>query len=87
MRMVDILPFHVREWVVKLQQEGVNPPTIRYCKIIADAAFTTALNDQITFLHAGKGVKTPPVVAKSRRIITPLVRWMPPMIAAVSARS
>jgi len=71
MRMIDILPFHVREWVVKLQQQGANPPTIRYCKIIADAIFTTALNDQITFLHAGKGVKTPPVVSKPRRIITP----------------
>ncbi|GLH99814.1 tyrosine-type recombinase/integrase [Phytohabitans aurantiacus] len=71
MRMVDILPFHVREWVFKLQQQGVKPPTIRYCKIIADAIFTTALNDQITFLHAGKGVKTPPVASKPRRIITP----------------
>ncbi len=37
----------------------------------AYAILTTALNDQITFLHAGKGVTTPPVVAKPRRIITP----------------
>jgi integrase len=71
MRMIDILPSHVRSWVVKLQHDGVNPPTIRYCKIIVDAIFTTALNDQITFLHPGKGVKTPPVVSKPRRIITP----------------
>jgi integrase len=71
MRMVDILPFHVRSWVVKLQQEGTNPPTIQRCKVIVDAIFTTALNDQVTFLHAGKGVKTPPVATKPRRIITP----------------
>jgi integrase len=71
MRMVDVLPFHVREWIVKLQREGAKPPTIRYCKVIVDAIFTAALNDQITFLHPGKGVKTPPVAAKPRRIITP----------------
>jgi integrase len=70
MEMVDILPSHVREWVRVLKREGVRPPTIRYCKVIADAIFTTALNDQITFLHPGKGVKTPPVVKKPRRIIT-----------------
>jgi integrase len=28
------------------------------------------LNDQVTFLHPGKGVKTPPVAKKPRRIIT-----------------
>jgi integrase len=70
MRMVEILPSHVREWVNAMERNGVNPPTIRYCKIIVDAIFTTALNDQITFLHAGKGVKTPPVPKKPRRIIT-----------------
>ena len=70
MRMVEILPSHVREWVGLLQRQGAGPPTIRYCKVIVDAIFTTALNDQITFLHPGKGVKTPPVVSKPRRIIT-----------------
>jgi integrase len=71
MRIVEILPSHVREWIVKLQRLGANPPTIVKCKVIIDAIFTTALNDQITFLHAGKGVKTPPVVAKPRKIVTP----------------
>jgi len=70
MRMVEILPSHVREWVNKLEREGVNPPTIASCKVIIDAIFTTALNDQITFLHPGKGVKTPTVAKKARRIIT-----------------
>ncbi len=71
MRIVEILPSHVREWIVKLQGWGANPPTIGKCKVIVDAIFTTALNDRITFLHAGRGVKTPPVVAKPRKIVTP----------------
>ncbi len=71
MRMIEVLPSHVREWVVRLQREGVGAPTIRYCKVIVDAIFTTALNDQVTFLHPGKGVKTPPLATRPRRIITP----------------
>src|SRR6266511_3578078 len=71
MRMIEVLPSHVREWVVRLQREGVGAPTIRYCKVIVDAIFPTALNDQVTFLHPGKGVKTPPLATRPRRIITP----------------
>lgn len=70
MRMVEILPSHVREWVADLQSSyGARPPTIREAKVVLSAIFTTALNDQVTFLHAGKGVKTPPVPKKLRRII------------------
>jgi len=69
-RMREIMPSHVRSWVLKLQGQGVRPPTIRACKVILDAVFTTALNDQIVSLHPGKGVKTPPVVRKPQRIIT-----------------
>ncbi len=39
--------------------------------VILSAIFTTALNDQVTFLHPCKGVKTPPVPRKPHRIITP----------------
>jgi integrase len=71
MRMVEILPGHTREWITRLQSvHGARPPTIRKCKVILDAILTTALNDQITVLHAGKGVKTPPVATTPRRIIT-----------------
>ncbi len=56
-RMVDILPADVREWVAKLQVGGVRPPTIRYAMTVLSAIFTTALNDQITFLHPCMGVK------------------------------
>lgn len=39
--------------------------------VVLSAIFTTALNDQVTSLHPCKGVKTPPVPAPPRRIITP----------------
>ena len=71
MRMVDIMPEHVREWVTALKARGVGPATITANKMILSAIFTTALNDQLTFLHPCKGVKTPPVPVKPRTIITP----------------
>lgn len=70
MRLARIMPATVREWATQLHSAGVNPPTIRQCKVILDAIFSTALNDQITYLHAGKGVKTPTIAKKPRRIIT-----------------
>ena len=70
MQIGHVMPSDVRSWVLKLQRQGVNPPTIRQCKVILDAIFTTALNDQITYLHAGRGVKIPPTVKKPRQVIT-----------------
>jgi site-specific recombinase XerD len=70
-RMVEIMPSHVREWVQKLAADGVRAPTIRYCMTVLSAVFTTALNDQVTFLHPCMGVKTPAVAAKTLRIVTP----------------
>jgi hypothetical protein len=61
MRMIDILPGHVRSWVAKLKDAGVTPVTIRYNKVLLSAIFTTALNDQVVFLHPCRGVKTPTV--------------------------
>lgn len=37
MRMHDILPIHVREWVSELQAQGVSPAQIRHLKIILSA--------------------------------------------------
>jgi integrase len=86
MRMIDILPFHVREWVVNFQKGTAeiapalpgqrktiknSPGVIRSCMVILSAIFTTALNDLIVYLHPCKGVKTPPVPKKVRQIITP----------------
>jgi len=70
LRMVDVLPGHVREWVAELSA-GVTPATIRHNKIVLSAIFTTALNDQVTLLHPCRGVKTPTVPVKAFRIVTP----------------
>lgn len=71
MRMVEITPADVRKWITRLQTiRGARPPTIRKCKVILDAILTTALNDQVIFLHAGKGVRTPPVATRPRKIVT-----------------
>lgn len=71
MKLAELLPVDVREWIGRLQEEhGLNPPMIRRCKTILDAALTTAINDRIVFLHAGRGVKTPPVARKAKRIIS-----------------
>jgi len=71
LRMVDVLPFHVREWITGQQARGVGPATIRLNKSILSAIFTTAMNDQVTAIHPCKGVKTPPVPRKPLRIVTP----------------
>ena len=59
MRMNEIMPSHVREWVTGLQAKGVTPATIQKVRFILSAIFTTALND-VTFIHPCKGVKTRP---------------------------
>lgn len=71
MRMADILPIHVREWVVDLAARGVTPATIRHQKIILSAVFTTALNDFVIRLHPCRGVKSPTVAVHEYRILTP----------------
>jgi len=70
MRMIEILPSHVREWVSELDRDGVSPSSVQYCVTILSAIFTTALNE-LTFLHPCRGVKTPPVPKKIRQIVTP----------------
>ena len=71
MKMADILPIHVREWVIDLIAHGVTPATIRHQKIILSAVFSTALNDFVIHLHPCRGVKTPTVPLKAYRILTP----------------
>jgi len=70
-RMVEILPEHVRSWVARLKDDGVTPKTVRNNKAMLSAIFSTALNDQVTFLHPCKAVRTPTVPVKPRTIITP----------------
>jgi len=72
MRMSDILPEHIREWITQMQREDRSAWTIQYCKSsILNSILTTALNDQVTYLHPCRGVKIPTVPATPRVIITP----------------
>jgi integrase len=70
MRMNEIMPTHVREWVAGLQAKGVTPATIQKVRFILSAIFSAALND-VTFLHPCKGIRTPTVPRKPLKIITP----------------
>ena len=71
MKMRDIMPEHVREWVTSMKAKGASARTIEYCKgSILNAIFTTALVDEVVTIHPSHGVKTPPVPAKPRSIIT-----------------
>jgi integrase len=70
MRMNEIMPSHVREWVTDLQAKGVTPVTVKRLRFVLSAIFTTALGDVI-FLHPCKGVKTPTVARKPLKIIIP----------------
>ena len=71
MKMREIMPEQVRHWVTDMQSRGVPPRTIQYCKVsILNAIFTTALEDEVVTIHPSRGVKTPPVPKKPRRIIT-----------------
>ena len=65
------MPSDVCEWVRHLTQAGVSPTNIRTLKSILGAVFMTALNDQVTFLHPCKGVKTPTVAPRLLTVVTP----------------
>jgi integrase len=72
MRMADIFPEHIREWIAAMQRKGRSAWTIQYCKSsIISSIFTTALNDQVTYIHPCRGVKIPTVPATLRIIVTP----------------
>ena len=69
-RMIEVMPADIREWITHLKNENVSPDVIRYCMTVLSAIFTTALNDVI-HLHPVRGIKPPPVPKKKRTIITP----------------
>jgi hypothetical protein len=52
LRIADIFPEHLREWITWMQREGWSARAIQYCKSsILNSIFTTALNDQVTQLE------------------------------------
>jgi integrase len=72
MKMRDILPEHVRQWITWMKDKDASAQTIKYSKgSILNAILTTALDDGVVTIHASHGVKTPPTPGKPRFIITP----------------
>ncbi|HTJ68090.1 MAG TPA: tyrosine-type recombinase/integrase [Actinospica sp.] len=71
MRMMDILPSDVREWITKMEAEGVPVHSIRKAKVVIDAIFKTALNELVVGLHPGHGVEPPVAAVKTKLIVTP----------------
>jgi integrase len=72
MKMRDIMPEHVREWVTAMKDKGASAHTIAFAKgSVLNAIFTTALADGVVTIHSSHGVKIPPTPSKPRRIITP----------------
>jgi hypothetical protein len=71
MKMRDILPEHVRQWVTWMKGKGASAQTIKFSKgSVLNAILTTALTDGVVAIHASHGVKIPPTPARPRRIIT-----------------
>lgn len=71
MRMIDIMPEQIRNWITNQKASGLSASTVAGNKTILSAIFTTALNDQVVFLHPCTGVKTPTVARNPRIIVTP----------------
>jgi integrase len=71
MRMNEILPAHVRQYIAQLHDDGTTPHTLARCKTVLSAIFTTALNDRIVYLHPCAGVATPTIPPRPPRILTP----------------
>jgi integrase len=72
MKMRDILPEHVREWVTQMKDKGASAYTIQFAKgSVLSGVFTTALSDGVVAIHPCRGVKTPPAPSNPLRIITP----------------
>ncbi|WP_243793832.1 site-specific integrase [Saccharopolyspora gloriosae] len=71
MRMNEILPAHVRDYLCHLADTGATPHTLARCKTVLSAIFTTAFNDRIIHFHPCTGVTTPAVPKRPLCILTP----------------
>jgi integrase len=71
MKMRDIGPGQVREWITALKARGVSPRRTEYSKnSVLNPIFTTALDDGVIVVHPSHRVATDPVPRKPRRILT-----------------
>ena len=58
MKMRDIMPEHVREWVTAMKDKGASAHTIAFAKgSVLNAIFTTALADGVVTLHPSHGAR------------------------------
>jgi site-specific recombinase XerD len=71
MRMNEILPAHIRDFLRHRGKYGASAHTLARCKTVLSAIFTTALNDQVIHLHPCTGVKTPTAPKRPLRILAP----------------
>jgi integrase len=71
MKMRDIGPAQVREWITALTARGVSARRIEYAKnSVLGAIFTTAFDDGVIAAHPSHRVATDPVPRKPRKILT-----------------
>ena len=69
MSMIQIWPEDVRAFVKHLQEEGVPVSSIEYSLTVLSAIFTTALNDQVVFLHHVVGNSHMPCCGKKEGLL------------------
>lgn len=72
LRMVEILPSHVRDFLKRLGDEGRSAGTVQRCRTVLSSIFTTALNDRAIFLHPCHCVTGPPLAIRPLTIVTPV---------------
>ena len=72
MRMNEILPIHVREFLARLRDQGSSVHTVQKCKTVLGAIFSTALHDQVIRLHPCDGVRILPVPVLPLRVLMPV---------------
>ena len=67
MKMRDIMPEQVRQWITYMKDKGAKARTIEYCKrSILNAIFSAAMMDNVTGIHPCHGVKIPAVPQEPR---------------------
>lgn len=71
MRMNEILPSHVREYLMRLGNQGASVHTVQKRKTVLSAIFTTALNDQVIHLRPCDNVHISPVPVTLLQVLTP----------------
>jgi len=71
MRMNEVLPMHVRDFIRRLCEEGASPHTVQRCKTVLSAIFTTAMSDRVVHLHPCVGVRAPVVPKRPPTLLTP----------------